>query len=151
MKRAGFATILVLLITAAVSMSVISLWHAISILSDITTEQRRQMYLEHYTHQVLIYGVDAVRKHFGFMYQQCTKHTLSCDVSDGVERLGAQGAQARLTFIKHDNIHNKNNRQMSVISIVEQGDCRCTIRCIICHEKSHDVYSIDGYTFVTSL
>ena len=148
MKR-GFATIVVLIVSMALSTAVITFWHHVSNSIDISIEHERSVQLTGYVECIISYGVKIAYKHFDLIHRELGNRALSFNMNDVMVQLGGMTGAARLTFNKPTLTHS-DRTGIIINGIVEQGDYKCHIRCLLIKQKNNDQFCIDGYTFVTS-
>lgn len=148
--KCGFATVLVLIMSAALTTTVLTLWHNVSNSVDITIEHECATRLAGYAECVISYGIAIVQKHFDLVHRELGNQALSFDMNDAMVQLGATAGSARLALSKPTIMYN-NLTCIVLNGIVEQGDYRCHIRCLVMKNKKDGQCSVDGYTFVTSL
>jgi hypothetical protein len=149
MKK-GFATVLVLIMSVALSMSVIAFWHTSSNVADIIIEKEKALQLSGYAECVIAYGIEVVSKHFDFFHNELEKQVLSFDMNDVIIQLGGTTELATLAIDRPKTITQKD-QSIILNSTIEQGGYRCHIRCLVIKQKINDQCVIDGYTFVTSV
>ena len=146
----GFATVLVLIMSLALSAAVLTFWHHVSNSVDISIEHERTARLTGYAECIIFYGTAMVQKHLDLMYRELHNQALSFEMDDVMVALGSHTGSARLILSKPSPIDNDHAYIMLNVT-VEQGGYKCQIRCLFIKQKNIGQCSFDGYTFVTSL